>query len=131
MIASQSTIASHHEPVESPDLALPARTIWGLDPLALHHRYWAAHGVQVVRQGEPSEIVSDAELYLLTDPRTLVYFQIRSVIDVLKWINPQVLFLRLRDDRERGYRERIVTDDSFASNACTMEARTSVWPASR
>ena len=23
------------------------RTIWGLDPLQLHMRYWAAHGVQV------------------------------------------------------------------------------------
>jgi lipopolysaccharide/colanic/teichoic acid biosynthesis glycosyltransferase len=112
MIATQSMISSLQEPAESPGLTLPARTVWGLDPLALHHRYWAAHGVQVVRQGEPSEIVSDAELYLLTDPRTLVYFQLRSVIEVLKWIQPRVFFLRLRDDRERGYRERIITDDS-------------------
>ena len=29
----------------------PLRTIWGLDPLQLHNRYWAAHGVQVVAQG--------------------------------------------------------------------------------
>ena len=54
---------------------ITTRTIWGLDPLALHHRYWAAHGVQVVRQGEPSEIVNHAELYLLTDPRSLVLFK--------------------------------------------------------
>ena len=37
----------------------------------LHTRYWAAHGVQVVRQGEPSQIVPHAELFLLTDPRSL------------------------------------------------------------
>jgi lipopolysaccharide/colanic/teichoic acid biosynthesis glycosyltransferase len=87
-----------------------ARTIWGLDPVALHHRYWAAHGVQVVRQGEPSEIVKHAELYLLTDPRSLVLFRMISVIDTLNWLKPQALFLRLHDGRERGYREKIITD---------------------
>ena len=54
------------------------RTIWGLDPVALHHRFWAAHGIQVVRQGEPSEIVDHAELYLLTDPRSLVLFRMMT-----------------------------------------------------
>src|ERR1700689_2975236 len=88
-----------------------ARTIWGLDPVALHHRYWAAHGVQVVRQGEPSEIVKHAELYLLTDPRSLVLFRMISVIDMLNWLKPQALFLRLHDGRERGYREKVITDD--------------------
>ena len=42
------------------------RTIWGLDPFQLYTRYWAAMGVQVVRQGEPSPIVSHAELFLLS-----------------------------------------------------------------
>src|SRR5688500_19690526 len=46
------------------------RTIWGLDPFQLYTRYWAAMGVQVVRQGEPSPIVSHAELFLLTEPKT-------------------------------------------------------------
>ena len=54
----------------------PSRTIWGLDPIQLHTRYWAAHGVQVVRQGEPSQIVKHAELFLLTDPRSLVIFKL-------------------------------------------------------
>jgi lipopolysaccharide/colanic/teichoic acid biosynthesis glycosyltransferase len=89
-----------------------ARTIWGLDPVALHHRFWAAHGVQVVRQGEPSEIIHHAELFLLTDPRSLVLFKMVSVIDVLNWLKPQVLFLRLHDRREKGYREKVITDDN-------------------
>lgn len=87
------------------------RTIWGLDPVALHHRFWAAHGIQVVRQGEPSEIVNHAELYLLTDPRSLMLFKMISVIDLLNWLKPQVLFLRLHDRREKGYRERIITNE--------------------
>ena len=32
-------------------------------------------------------------------------------MDVLNWIQPQVLFLRLHDIRERGYREKVVTDE--------------------
>jgi lipopolysaccharide/colanic/teichoic acid biosynthesis glycosyltransferase len=88
------------------------RTIWGLDPVQLHTRYWAALGVQVVRQGEPSEIVHHAELFLLTDPRSLTLFKLSSVMDALNWIQPQVLFLRLHDSRERGYREKVVTDDN-------------------
>jgi lipopolysaccharide/colanic/teichoic acid biosynthesis glycosyltransferase len=89
-----------------------SRTIWGLEPIQLHTRFWAAHGVQVVRQGEPSQIVKHAELFLLTDPRSLVIFKLAPVMEVLNWIQPQVLFLRLHDVRERGYREKVVTDPS-------------------
>lgn len=111
MIAPHSSLASASESAQRPTARLQ-RTIWGLDALALDHRYWAAHGVQVVRLGEPSEILADAELYLLIDPRSLVLFRMSSVIETLNWIKPQVLFLRLHDDRERGYHERILTDAS-------------------
>jgi lipopolysaccharide/colanic/teichoic acid biosynthesis glycosyltransferase len=99
-------------PAESPAAPITAgRTIWGLDPLQLHARYWAAHGVQVVRQGEPSQIVKHAELFLLIDPRTLALFQLSPMMETLNWVKPQVFFVRLHDDRERGYRERVVTDE--------------------
>ena len=96
-------------------VAPQARTVWGLDPLQLHARYWASLGVQVVRQGEPSQIVKHAELYLLTDPRSLPLFRLGQVIDTLNWIAPQVLFVRLHDTRERAYRERAIVgeDDRF------------------
>src|SRR6476620_9073487 len=83
--------------------ALPStpRTLWGLDAFQLYTRFWAAHGVQVVRQGEPSPIVKHAELFLLTEPRSLVLFKLQSVVmDALNWVNPQVLFVRIRDTRE-------------------------------
>ena len=89
---------------------LTPRTIWGLDPVQLHARYWASMGVQVVRQGEPSEIVPHAELYMLTDPRSLPLFRMADVMDVLNWVGPHVLFIRVHDTRERSYRERVVTD---------------------
>lgn len=90
-------------------------TVWGLTPTQLHDRYWAARGIQVVRQGEPSEIVDSAELFLLTEPRTLTIFKLARVIETLSWIKPEILSIRIHDERERGYRERIITgaDNSF------------------
>ena len=90
-------------------------TVWGLPPTQLHDRYWAARGIQVVRQGEPSEIVDDAELFLLTEPRTLTIFKLSRVVETLSWIKPEILSIRIHDGRERGYRERIITgpDNSF------------------
>jgi len=106
--------APHTVATPAPVLPPPAsaRTIWGLDPVQLHARYWAAHGVQVVRQGEASQIVKNAELFLLTDPRSLALFHLAPLMDALNWIQPSVLFVRLHDTREKGYHERIVTDDA-------------------
>jgi lipopolysaccharide/colanic/teichoic acid biosynthesis glycosyltransferase len=91
--------------------AHPQRTIWGLDPIQLHTRYWASNGVQVVRQGEPSEIVRHAELFLLTESTTFTLFRLSDVVDALNWIKPQLLLIRLHDTRDRSYREHVVTDE--------------------
>ena len=68
-------------------------------------------GVEVVRQGEPSEIVEGAELFLLTDPRTLTIFRVRDLLGVLNWLNPDILFVRLTSNRNRGYQETVVADE--------------------
>jgi len=117
------TLRDISEPYPSPGLApqapvgqrVPDRTIFGLDAVALHARYWASFGVQVVRIGEPSLIVPHAELYLLTESRSLPLFRIADVMDVLNWVAPHVLLLRIHDDREKSYRERAITavDDRF------------------
>lgn len=115
-----SASSSHSDIVQAPAIfqsapaapppATASRTIWGFDPPSLHNRYWAAFGVQVVAQGEPSEIVRHAELYLLVEPGTLALFQLAPLMDELNWIKPQVLFIRLHDTRDRGYREHVVLD---------------------
>jgi lipopolysaccharide/colanic/teichoic acid biosynthesis glycosyltransferase len=92
----------------SPATAPP--TIWGLTPHQIHDRFWAAFGVQVVRRGEPSEIVEGAELFLLCEPATLVIFRLPEIVDTLYWLEPRLLVLRLRDTRPRAYSERAVTD---------------------
>lgn len=87
-------------------------TIWGLEPTQLHDHFWAARGVHVVRQGEPSEIVEGADLFLLTDPRTLAIFRLRAIVENLSWLKPDILFIRLKSNRERGYQESILTDEA-------------------
>lgn len=87
-------------------------TVWGLDPTQLVDRFWASRGVQVVRQGERSEIVEGAELFLLTDPRTMCIFKLGELIELLSWEKPDVLFVRLHCNRELGYREFVVSDDN-------------------
>jgi lipopolysaccharide/colanic/teichoic acid biosynthesis glycosyltransferase len=88
-----------------------SRTIWGFDALQLHSRYWASRGVQVVRQGEPSEIVPHAELFLLADPRLLAVFRLAALVEQIGWLDADLLAVRLVDIRDRGYRELVITDD--------------------
>jgi lipopolysaccharide/colanic/teichoic acid biosynthesis glycosyltransferase len=84
-------------------------TVWGLNPIQLHDRFWAARGVQVVRQGEPSEIVDGAELFLLTESHTLIIFKLARLVDTLSWLKPDVLYVRLHNGRDSGYREQVIT----------------------
>jgi len=84
-------------------------TVWGLGPVQLHDRYWAHHGVQVVRPGDDS-ISLEARLYLLAEPSVLVTFESGDQIPSLGGSDPVVVYVRVHDVRERGYRERVVTD---------------------
>ena len=94
--------------LRAPELRRP--TLWGLDPIQLHDRFWRAQGVQVVRRGEPSPL-GDAELFLLIDAPTLTVFQLGKVLSRSAWHAPGAWLIRLCDDRPRSYREVVVTDE--------------------
>jgi lipopolysaccharide/colanic/teichoic acid biosynthesis glycosyltransferase len=85
-------------------------TVWGLSPTQLHDRFWACRGVQVVRQGEPSQIVAGADLFLLTSPRLLTMFGLSPLLQSLWWDKTALICVRLHDRRDHAYRERIVAD---------------------
>ncbi len=87
-------------------------TIWGLTPTALHDRFWASRGVQVVRPGEPSAIVPYAELYLLLPPGTLTIFRPAALLDAMAWLSPDLVAVRLVDKRKDRYAERVHSDSS-------------------
>ncbi|MEQ8317573.1 MAG: sugar transferase [Phycisphaerales bacterium] len=92
------------EPAASP-------TVFGLSPVALHDRFWASRGVQVVRQGMATPLVPHAQLFLLLQPRTLCLFELPAVVDHIVWDDADLVMLRLQDVDEHAYRERIVSDE--------------------
>ncbi len=89
----------------------PLQTVWGLDAMQLHARFWAARGVQVVCRGDDTPVGKDAELFLMIEPAFFCLFRLDQIIDTLSWLKPKLLFVRVHDNREHGYRERIITDD--------------------
>jgi lipopolysaccharide/colanic/teichoic acid biosynthesis glycosyltransferase len=95
--------------VEAP-VPAPYPTVWGMDPIQLHDHFWAARGVFVVRLGEQRQIPQDAEMYLLTDARTLAIFRLAQVIDTLSWVKPGVMFLRVVNRQNHDYRETVQLD---------------------
>ena len=108
------TTATKPMPTPSgPGLEQP--TIWGMDAVALHDRFWAARGVQVIRQGQQAEIIHHAELYLLADKDSLLIFRLGRLVDALSWLKPQVMFARIHDTHDPGYQERVIadSDDNF------------------
>ena len=88
----------------------PTQTVWGLDADQLHARFWAARGVQVVCRGDDTPVSNDAELFLLVEPSHFCLFRIDQIIDTLSWLKPTLLFVRVHDHHEHGYREQIITD---------------------
>lgn len=110
--ASETTTSMRRAPASMTRPLAPARpTLWGLEPVEVFDRYWASRGVQVVRRGEPSEVVHGADLFLLTDPERMMLFPLRSVVNQMRWLDPQVLLLRLQDEREHGYSEVAHSDE--------------------
>lgn len=105
MTVAERQIEGHPGAAEPPRAA---PTVWGLTIAQLHDRFWASRGVQVMRLGRPSTIVDNAELFLLTDPRVLVAFSIRQVVEKAVWMRPDLLIVRLRNTREAQYREAAV-----------------------
>jgi lipopolysaccharide/colanic/teichoic acid biosynthesis glycosyltransferase len=91
--------------------AQPSQTIWGLDVSQLHQRFWASRSVQVVCRGDSTPVNDDAEHYLLMEPSHFCLFRLDQVIDTLSWLKPKLLFVRVHDTHEHGYRERIITDE--------------------
>ena len=102
-------------------------TLWGLTPAQLHARYWAAHGVQVVPAGSGIDINPHAELYLLTEPSRLVIMPLQRSLELLCWLKPDLLIVRLADTSVSDYRERVESrpDGRFLRFRRVYDARSS------
>lgn len=83
--------------------------MWGLSITAIHDRFWAARGIQVVRQGEPAELIEAAELFMLLDRRLLTIFRPALMVESMYWSGAAAIFARIHDSRGHPYVERVVT----------------------
>jgi lipopolysaccharide/colanic/teichoic acid biosynthesis glycosyltransferase len=88
-----------------------SQTLWGMDALQLHEQFWAAQGIQIVRTGEPAHIDRLAKLYFLLDPALLVLLHPDAVADRDLWSHSELVYLRLHDERQRQFCERVVSDE--------------------
>src|SRR5438067_1927614 len=69
-------------------------TIWGLDPLQLHDRFWASRGVQIVRPGQSpraDDLAKGAPFYLLMEPRALAIFDPAAAEEILSLADEQLM----------------------------------------
>lgn len=99
MIATESSAKNTPDSVEQ-------HTLWGLTPGQLHARYWKSRGIQIVPVGSPGiEIDKRAELYLLVSRDHLVIMQLQKALDLMCWLNPDLLMIRLRQSELSEYRE--------------------------
>ena len=83
--------------------------LWGLEVSALHDRFWASHGIQVVRQGEPASLSDLAELYMLTEGRVMTVFNPRRAVESMYWAGAASMLVRIHSERKDAYGERVVT----------------------
>ena len=85
-------------------------TVWGLTASDLHKAFWHARGVQCIRRGERQMLQRAAELFLLLEPGQLVLFNLAELATRLIWRKALVTRLRVVDQEEETYSERIVVD---------------------
>lgn len=111
MVSQKYSTPVERRSVRLDNVPLEQPTVWGLKPSQIHDRFWAARGVQPIRCGEETEIAKAAELFLLTPSDSLVKFDLRPLMKTINSLRPQVVFVKLKETRGNGYRERIVTDD--------------------
>jgi lipopolysaccharide/colanic/teichoic acid biosynthesis glycosyltransferase len=86
-------------------------TVWGLTPNQIHDCFWAAHGFQPIHCGQETKLAKTAGLFLLTPSDSLVTVELRQLTETMNSLKPHVVFVKLKETRGNGCRERIVTDD--------------------
>lgn len=90
----------------------PFERVWGLDPIDLHDRFWAAQGVQVIRPGGEAPISPGPQLYLLLREGQTALFRLEDVVRRMNWLKPRALRIRITENRPDTYRETVQRDES-------------------
>jgi lipopolysaccharide/colanic/teichoic acid biosynthesis glycosyltransferase len=83
--------------------------LWGADLRALHDRWWACSGVQIVRcnSAGPSPAAAGPRVFLLLGAHDLVRLNIAPILKKMVWLKPRALRVRLVDRDDTSYAERL------------------------
>lgn len=111
MSSAATSVIEREQPASPAGGQSAPPTVWGLDWSDLHARYWAARGVQLVRVGERTPLVAQAELYMLLDHDTLTLFRLAPILDDISWLSPDLIIVRVMDSAKQPYSEVINADD--------------------
>jgi lipopolysaccharide/colanic/teichoic acid biosynthesis glycosyltransferase len=83
--------------------------LWGADVRALHDRWWATLGVQVVRcagAGSPPS-PRGPRVFLMLGAHDLVRFDVEPLLKRMVWLKPRAVRVRLVDRDDSSYQERL------------------------
>ena len=87
------------------------RTVWGIEPLALHDLLWASRCVQIVRPGSGSGSVERGPaLYFLLRSDQLILHPLDEILKRMHWASPRLVRLRVLTRAESNYAEQVVDD---------------------
>ena len=79
--------------------------IWGLGAREFHLGWWRSQGVHWVQRGGGDVPDRGADLFLLTEPDHLVFFELARLVPALTWNCPSVTRLRVVVSSGDDYRE--------------------------
>ncbi|MCA9278733.1 MAG: sugar transferase [Phycisphaeraceae bacterium] len=99
----------NHQPRQA--TPTPSWTLWGVNCLDLHDRYWASRGIQVVRPGRGDTVQKGPKVFLLIGRTAVVDFKLQSVLSALHWQHLSAVRVRIVDDSTDLYHESVHTDD--------------------
>ncbi len=99
------------QPAPPPGPVTERLTVWGLSARQLQDAYWHARGVQCIRRGEWQTLPRAAELFLLIEPGQLVRFDLGKLTDRLVWRKAVVTRLRIVDQEDDHYSERVIANE--------------------
>ena len=85
--------------------------VWGQTPMDLHDAYWRSQGVQCVRRGDPLELQTGSDLYMLLEPEQCAIFNLAALSNAMVWNRAPLSRIRVLST-ERRYVEKVIVNSN-------------------
>ena len=85
--------------------------VWGQTPMDLHDAFWRSQGVQCVRRGDPLELQTGSDLYMLLEPQQCAIFNLSALANAMVWNRAPLSRIRVLST-ERRYVEKVIVNSN-------------------